>query len=275
MIYYITKAIYNEITKKLEEVEAYKDDNNSLGECVTINRYNIIQKIQSGDLFYTITKNSSNYQNNTWSIIALVNFYYNGIINSLRTDNQIIYSDYLGDLPRLLPCRKTFISYYHQDDNQYKKLFEFLFGDLIINKSVKDGDINKGNSDEYIKYLIQNGYLDDASVIVVLISAKTKCRMHIDWEISGALNKKVGNNYAGLIGLHLPHHSEFGIPTFIRDLQPARLTDNAVSGYAAIYDWSENRIWMQNRIEYAFERRTSKLESLDNSRIQMKTDTFS
>lgn len=272
MIYYITKANYDTNTL-LNEVEVYKDDNKTLGECIYLTRNQVIRKINAGDTFYTITRNYSGYINNTWAVIAKVNSLNDGIIGALRTDNQNIFGDDLGYLPLLLPRRKTFISYYHNDDNEYKKLFEFYFGDLIINKSVRDGDINKGNSDEYIKYLIQNGYLDDASVIVVLISKKTKCRMHIDWEISGALNFKVGNNHAGLIGLHLPTHIEFGIQKFIPNLQPARLADNAISKYGKIYDWTDDRVIMQRLIEEAYYGRDSRIALCDNSRLQMSYDT--
>lgn len=272
MIYYITKVSYT-LYSLIRDVEAYKDDNNSLGECITLTRANIIQKINNGDVFYTITRNFSRFpHSNLWDFLDKVNLLKLGVYGLLRTDNQYIFSDYLGNLPLLLPRRKTFISYYHKDDLYYKCLFEFLFEDLIINKSVKDGDINKGNKDEYIKYLIQNGYLDDTSVLIILVSQKTKNRMHIDWEISGALNKKVGNNYAGLIGLHLPTHTEYGVNTYKPSLQPNRLADNANSGYAKIYDWVNDRRIIQNRIEDAYYGRDSRVELLDNSRIQMVAD---
>jgi hypothetical protein len=272
VIYYITKVSYT-LYSLIRDVEAYKDDNNSLGECITLTRANIIQKINNGDVFYTITRNFSRFpHSNLWDFLDKVNLLKLGVYGLLRTDNQYIFSDYLGNLPLLLPRRKTFISYYHKDDLYYKCLFEFLFEDLIINKSVKDGDINKGNKDEYIKYLIQNGYLDDTSVLIILVSQKTKNRMHIDWEISGALNKKVGNNYAGLIGLHLPTHTEYGVNTYKPSLQPNRLADNANSGYAKIYDWVNDRRIIQNRIEDAYYGRDSRVELLDNSRIQMVAD---
>src|SRR2546426_3884279 len=39
--------------------------------------------------------------------------------------------------------------------------------------------------------------------ILVLVGPKTKCRKHVDWEISAGLNKKVGG-YSGLLGVLLP-----------------------------------------------------------------------
>ena len=69
--------------------------------------------------------------------------------------------------------RKVFLSYYHHDDEYYRKRFEQLFGHLFINKSVQAGDINTDSSADYIKQLIQKDYISDASVLVVLIGPKT------------------------------------------------------------------------------------------------------
>ena len=106
--------------------------------------------------------------------------------------------------------RKSFVSYYHKDNQDDRTKFENLFGDLIVSKSVEDGDIDSDNSDGYIKQLIQKDFLADTTVLVVLIGQKTKCRMHVDWEISGALNLKIGDNNAGLLGIILPSHSDYG-----------------------------------------------------------------
>jgi hypothetical protein len=64
---------------------------------------------------------------------------------------------------------KVFISYYHDDDQSYKEKFEELFGDIFTNKSVSDGDIDDDLSADYIKRLIQEGYISDTSVLVVLV----------------------------------------------------------------------------------------------------------
>ena len=97
--------------------------------------------------------------------------------------------------------------------------------------------------------------------------------MHVDWEISGALNRKVGENYAGLLGIKLPGHPDFGTGKHNYDLLPARLSDNLKTGYAIIRDWTDDRVEMQSYIEEAFEKRSSMADSRINSRIQMKEDT--
>src|SRR5690606_31056758 len=53
-------------------------------------------------------------------------------------------------LPKNITKRKAFISYYHYDDQWYKEAFKNLFSDLIIHKSVEDGDIDSDNTDGYI-----------------------------------------------------------------------------------------------------------------------------
>lgn len=179
------------------------------------------------------------------------------------------------NLPLILPKRKSFISYYHKDDKCYKKKFYNLTSDLIVNKSVEDNDIKPENGPDYVKQLINDGYLNDTTVLIVLIGLNTKCRKHVDWEISGALNYKVGDNYAGLLGLKLPSHPDYGTGKFSHTLQPQRLTDNLISEYAVIRDFTTDRKKLQEYIELAFKKRISKADKRINSRVQMKINTCS
>src|SRR2546426_6575015 len=98
---------------------------------------------------------------------------------------------------------KVFISHYHKDDQPYRNAFENSFGALFISRSVEPGEIASDLNTEYIKRLIQDGFISDSSVVIVLVGPKTKCRKHVDWEISAGLNKKVGG-YSGLLGVLLP-----------------------------------------------------------------------
>lgn len=176
-------------------------------------------------------------------------------------------------LPQNITKRKTFLSYYHKDE-QYKKYYENLFDDLIVNKSVQKGDIDSDNSDEYIKQLIQKEYLYDTTVLVVLLGAKTKHRKHVDWEISGALNYKVGDHYAGLLGIVLPTHPDYGKPNYQKNYAdfPKRFWANYESGYAVMIDWTEDRVFMQNAIEKAFRQRAND-DKRRNSIPQMQRNT--
>jgi hypothetical protein len=169
---------------------------------------------------------------------------------------------------------KVFLSFYHKDDEAYRDEFEKLFGKLFINKSVADGDIDSDLSTDYIKRLIQEGYITDASVVVVLIGPHTYCRKHVDWEISAGLNVKVGSN-AGLMGLLLPTHSNYNTGNYTPGLLPPRLADNAASEYAKIYNWTTAQASIKAWIDDAFDARISRRDKIKNSRAQFQRNQCS
>lgn len=164
---------------------------------------------------------------------------------------------------------KVFISYYHKDDEYYRQRFEDLFGHLFINKSVQPGDIDSDLSDEYIKRLIQDGYISDSSVVLVLVGPNTYCRKHVDWEISAGLMKKVGG-YSGLLGLCLPTHSDYAKDKYNAEITPPRLVDNIKTGYAKYYDWTEDEDKIVRWIEDAFNARIDRAHLISNSRLQFR-----
>jgi hypothetical protein len=152
-----------------------------------------------------------------------------------------------------------------------KKSFEKLFGHIFINKSVKPNEINTDNSENYIKRLILENYITDSSVMVVLIGQETYCRKHVDWEISAALNKKV-EGYSGLLGLCLPDRSDYLEETFHSPTVHPGLLDNVRSGYANIYNWTENISNIRRWIDEAFQNRISRAGRIDNSRKQFSNN---
>lgn len=182
------------------------------------------------------------------------------------------YFKWAKKLPLVTVRHKTFLSYYHAEDQDYKQKFTHLFNDLIVAKSVNDGDIDSENSDEYIKKLIQKNHLEDTTVLIILLGPNTKHRKHVDWEISGALNMKVGEKYSGLLGIKLPSHPDFGSGKHTYSNLPDRLSENLRSGYAYIQDWTDERIKMQNFIEIAFKKRGGP-DKIKNSIPQMKKNT--
>ncbi len=232
-----------------------EDLGSSLGDSFERNRSWMVEQVSKGKTFCSIKTNEKGGWNN------IGEFSYDGRIFKWMT------------VPKNITQRKTFISYYHYEDQDYKEKFRNLFGDLITHKSVEDGDIDSDNSDGYIKQLIQKGYLSDTTVLVVLIGPNTKHRKHIDWEISGALNYKVGDKYSGLLGLLLPNHPDFGTDKATYNLMPARLADNFKSGYAIIRDWTNDRVKMQEYIELAFEKRYTHSDNIDNTKKQMTENT--
>ncbi|UAB82851.1 TIR domain-containing protein [Zunongwangia sp. SCSIO 43204] len=170
--------------------------------------------------------------------------------------------------PKNISKRNVFVSYYHKDDQLKRKQFDNLFSDLIINQSVMLDEISGENSDDYIHRLINEGYMKDTTVLTILLGPNTKCRKHVDWEIGGALNVKVGDRYAGLLGIRLPSHPDYGLGTdFNPDYYPIRFAANLESGYAVLADWSEDRRAMQDLIELAFSKR-KETDKIKNASIQ-------
>jgi hypothetical protein len=159
---------------------------------------------------------------------------------------------------------KVFISFYHYDDQTYKDDIDNHLSDNIINKSVKSGEYDTDNSDEYIKRLIREDKVSDSSVVVVLVGNNTKKRKHVDWEIYAGLSASI-NGSSGLVGILLPTFSGASLEDI-----PARLADNVKSGYAKLYSWNDAVENFDSIIQEAFDSRISKKELMANSRPQKK-----
>lgn len=262
MKYYgITKISFE---KQIESIYCGLIENNKISNFQSHDRNWFVNELKRGSVFYKLIRNKEG----KLCIYA----------DSIKYDNNKNKISLGGEgakkLPRNITKRKTFLSYYHKDDQAYKQYFENLFGDLIVNKSVQEGDIKSDNSDDYIKKLIQDGYLSDTTVLVVLLGKNTKHRKHVDWEISGALNYKVGDHYAGILGVVLPTHPDYGKPKLQLNSNnfPVRFWENYQSGYAVMVDWTENRYIMQKKIEEAFRRREM-TDKRRNNILQKKRNT--
>lgn len=254
--YFVTKLSFREDEKLISDVFAYEYDGTTLSDSETRQRHWLVNRANEGSKISVMKRN----EKGKWS-----------------RGNQFTYNNNLFSWPETLPenitKRKTFVSFYHKDDQNYRERFENLFGDLVVSKSVDDGDIDSDTSDEYIKQLIQKNYLSDTTILVVLIGVKTKCRKHVDWEISGALNYKVGDNYAGLLGLFLPSHPNYGADKYTPDSIPKRLQANVKSGYAILRDWTDDRVKLQQYIEKAFAKRNESDKIVNKAIPQMQKNT--
>ena len=252
--YWVSKVKWND--KRLDSIHAHKNEKNSVGSYLEMTRSELVYYMNKGYVFCGISKQ----ENGKWKKGS--DFITDG--NKIKVNNK---------LPFIQTKRKCFVSYYHIDDSKYKEAFLNLMDDLTVSKSVKSGDISSEVSDEYVKQLIQKKYLHDTTVLIVLIGPKTKCRKHVDWEISGALDFKVGDSYAGLLGLKLPEHDDYGTGSTTRSKIPGRLADNFKSGYAVIRDYTTDRKKLQEYIELAFNSRKINADKRVNSRIQMKENS--
>ncbi|MDQ8912679.1 TIR domain-containing protein [Acinetobacter baumannii] len=152
----------------------------------------------------------------------------------------------------------VFISYHDKNDREYRDKFEKLFHDtydLLISKSVQDGDIAENEPADNVQRIIRDDYLRDSTVTVVLIGTETWKRKHVDWEIASSIRKTKYSSRSGLIGLLLPSRADFKTKGFTRNTIPPRLYDNQKCGYAKIYNWSTDPDFIHKIIHEAFLRR--------------------
>ena len=152
--------------------------------------------------------------------------------------------------------RKVFVSYHHQEDQEYKDRFVQMMSDYIVDKSVDTGDIvDQDPAVDEIRRRIRDEYIADATVTVVLIGRCTWQRKHVDWEISASLIDTSHNDRCGLLGIRLPTHTDFSNAEYNPRLIPPRLAANCEGNapFAAVHRWSgsdnqANRIlqWIDN-----------------------------
>ena len=154
----------------------------------------------------------------------------------------------------------VFVSYYHEDDQQYKERFLRRGKNVLVDKSVDTGDIrDTGLKTETIRQKIRDDYIRDATVTIVLIGPGTWQRKHVDWEIGSSLRATKKNSRCGLLGILLPNHPDYGKQRLNPYLLPPRLADNCKGAdpYAIIHHWPRN--WsdaqMRQWIQRAFARR--------------------
>ena len=143
------------------------------------------------------------------------------------------------------PTPKVFISYYHEDDQEYRDRLVQALESKAIDKSVSPGDIHDENLPlEEIRRRIRDDHIADATVTIVLIGPCTWQRKHVDWEISASLIHRRSNPRCGMLGLLLPTHPDFRKRPADRNprLIPERLALNIDGNdpFAAIYDWPQN-----------------------------------
>ena len=235
---YISKLSFRTDEKLIDTVFANQGTRTNLGAWQNQDRNWLVNQYIVGSQIHCLTKDS----NGDWERGNL--FSYDGAFFSWNFH-----------LPENFQRRKTFLSYYHHEDQNYKERAEKFLDDLAINKSVQDGEIDSDNSADYINELIQTEYMNDVTILLVLVGPNTKKRKHVDWEISGALDVKVGDRYAGLLGLLLPTHPDFGREQVRYDNLPKRLAANLESGYAIVEDWTDDRLTLQKLLEKTFDRR--------------------
>lgn len=192
-----------------------------------------------------------------------------------------------------IPRHKVFISYYHNDDQQYKNhLINMCEVDSYTGReqsifddySVRERDIDDTNlSAERIRCIIRDEYIRDATVLILLCGKNTRYRKHIDWEIHAAMFDTEKNPQMGILVINLPTISQwirasaeeeksiisnndewFSLDTR-RDFEshypyiPSRIIDNFVKGAPiTVVEWDKicgNPRLLKILIDNAFKRR--------------------
>lgn len=134
-----------------------------------------------------------------------------------------------------------FLSYYHEQDQNYKDRFVRMMGDNIVDKSVNLGDIIDNNvPSEAVLQRIREDHIAQVSVTVVLIGRCTWQRKYVDWEIGISLRDTPTNPRCGLLGLLLPNHPDSQRREYNPKLIPPRLADNCGGDdpFATVRHWS-------------------------------------
>lgn len=160
--------------------------------------------------------------------------------------------------PFLDERHKVFVSYYHDEDQNYRERFEGLFSDyydIMVSKSVELGDIDSYLNTETIRQKIRDEYLRDSTVTVVLVGAHTWQRKFVDWEIGSSIRETHFNSRSGLLGILLPTNPGYVTNTYNRYTIPPRLDKNIDCEFATIHRWSEDPDQVQSWIHDAFLRR--------------------
>ena len=101
---------------------------------------------------------------------------------------------------------KVFISYHHQNDEEYKGSLA-KFGkqhSIFIDRSVDTGGVSEDLPDDSIRKIIRDEYLRDSTVTIVLVGTETKGRKHVDWEIYSSMHDGLINKKSGILVVTLP-----------------------------------------------------------------------
>ncbi len=166
---------------------------------------------------------------------------------------------------------KVFIAF-HSDDMEYKEKFEQISKDVIVTRSVQDGDISDDTTTDGIMQKIRDEYLSDSTVTVVLIGKLTWQRKYVDWEIFSSLRNTQSSPRSGLLGILLPTYPMLGGKYDIHTIPP-RLYDNtnkgdqSKEGYAEIYGWTESQTDISQIVENAFSKRNTLPVDLSRDRF--------
>lgn len=110
--------------------------------------------------------------------------------------------------------KNVFVSHFHEDEENIKKLKDLLSDDYCIkNYSVTTDKYNEAKDDDYIKYGYLKPLINQSSVLICLIGPETHDSKWVDWEIREA--EKLGKK---IIGVYIQGAKDSDIPPALNEL---------------------------------------------------------
>ena len=104
--------------------------------------------------------------------------------------------------------KNVFVSHYHEDEENIKKLKSLLSDEYSIkNYSVTTDKYNDAKNEDYIKYEYLKPLINQSSVLICLIGPETHDSKWVDWEIREA--EKLGKK---IIGVYIQGAKNSDIP---------------------------------------------------------------
>lgn len=168
---------------------------------------------------------------------------------------------------------KCFLSYAAQDLDEvtaFVGTFGATFIPRVIGVSEDDPFVDSDN-DSYVLGQIQQKYLWDSTVTIVLMGKCTWSRRFVDWEIYSSLRDGGVNNRNGVMAIQLPSvdGTAVGLPDRLRDNIPSDGSD----AYARYYRHPTSESGLRTWIHDAFTARTTRSDLIDNSRNRRRNNS--
>ena len=104
------------------------------------------------------------------------------------------------------PQHRTFTSYHHRNDQEYKNELVRLgeYYNIFTDWSVDTGDISDSLPSETIRRVIRDDYLRSSTVTILLVGTETRHRKHVDWELKSSMINGSVNKRSGILVINLP-----------------------------------------------------------------------
>ena len=155
---------------------------------------------------------------------------------------------------------RVFISYHHSNDYPFKKNLiertEYNYDkhasqSIFENCSVGINDIDDTYlTDEDIRKIIRDEYIQDASVLILLCGTETKGRKFVDWELHAAMYNSETRPKLGILVINLPvienkqaiHGPEQEVRTIIGNNSTGWVSLNTRGEFERNYPYMPSRI---------------------------------